>query len=217
MNLISVHCRSLLQKYIAKKTKRIRHEIVKMIAPHIYETPSILLDLISTTPRPMIVIARNYFKHTNLVGAEIGVFEGNNALNILQTLPIKTLYLIDPYFTYYVEDNISKRISLEAYNVAKEKLGKFSQIKFIIKTSDEAHKDIHEPLDFLYIDGNHTYEYVKRDITNYYPLIKSGGIMGGHDYTRDFNGVVKASKEFARENSLELNTIYPDWWFIKNE
>ena len=204
-----------IKKFIAKETMWIRHKIVKMIAPHIYETPSMFLDIITATPRPMIVIAKIHFKCMSLVGAEIGVFKGDNALSILQTLPIKTLYLIDPYFTYYVEDGISKRISLEAYYVAKEKLNKFSQTKFIIKTSDEACKDIREPLDFLYIDGNHTYECVKRDITNYYPLIKPGGIIGGHDYTKDFNGVVKASTEFAREHNLELNTIYPDWWIFK--
>lgn len=205
-----------LTKFLAKKTKRIRHKIVKIIAPHLFETLLTLSDLISATPRPMIVIARTHFKHTNLVGAEIGVFKGDNALSILRTLPMKTLYLIDSYFTYYVEDNISKRIGLEAYNIAKEKLSKFPQIKFIIKTSDEACKDVHESLDFLYIDGNHTYEYVKRDITNYYPLIKSGGLIGGHDYTKDFNGVVKAAKEFAKENNLELNTVYPDWWIFKH-
>ena len=205
-----------LTKFLAKKTKRIRHKIVKIIAPHIYETQLILLDLISATPRPMIVIVRSHFKHTNLVGAEIGVFEGDNALSILRILPMKTLYLIDPYFTYYVKDNINKRIGLEAYNIAKEKLSKFPQIKFIIKTSDEACKDIHESLDFLYIDGNHTYEYVKRDIANYYPLIKSGGLIGGHDYTKDFKGVIKAANEFAKENNLELNTIYPDWWIFKH-
>jgi len=200
-----------MKKFIAKETMWIRHKIVKMIAPKVYATPSILSDLATATPRPMIVIAKTHFKHTDLIGTEIGVFKGVNALSILQTLPIKRLYLIDPY----LEDGIDRRIFLEAYDVAKEKLKKFSQIKFIVKTSDEACKDIREPLDFLYIDGNHTYEYVKRDITNYYPLIKSGGIIGGHDYAKDFNGVAKASIEFAREHNLELNTIFPDWWIVK--
>lgn len=205
-----------MKKFIAKKTKRVRHKIVKTIAPRVYDTPSILLEILTAMPRPMILIAKTHFKHTSLTGAEIGVFEGDNALSILQTLPMKRLYLIDPYFTHYVEDTHSRRIGLKAYDVAKQKLKKFSQIKWIIKTSDEACKDIQEPLDFLYIDGNHTYEYVKRDITNYYPLIKSGGIIGGHDYTKDWiNGVVKASIEFAREHNFELNTIFPDWWIVK--
>lgn len=205
-----------MKKFIAEKTLRVRHEIVKVITPHIYEAQFTVTNLISAIPRPMITIVRAHFKHVNLIGVEIGVFKGDNALNILQTLPIKTFYLIDPYFTCYIQNGAAQRILSEAYGVAKEKLGKFSQkTKWIIKPSDEACKDIHEPLDFVYIDGNHSYAYVKRDIDNYYPLVKPDGIIGGHDYTQDFKGVIKASREFAIENNLELNTVFPDWWIFK--
>jgi hypothetical protein len=37
--------------------------------------------------------------------------------------------------------------------------------------------------DFVYIDGLHTYDGVKTDIQNYLPLVKKGGVIGGHDYT----------------------------------
>lgn len=203
-----------MKKFIAKETKWIRHKIVKIIAPHFYETSSILSDLVGTTPRPMILIAKSYFNHS-LVGAEIGVNKGDNAISILQTLPMKTLYLIDPYIAY-IEYEVKKEYS-QSYNVAKERLSNFPQTKFIIKTSDEACKDIHEPLDFVYIDGNHNYEYVKRDIENYYPLVKPTGIIGGHDYTRDFSGVGKASREFGFANNLRLYTIFPDWWIFKDK
>jgi hypothetical protein len=39
--------------------------------------------------------------------------------------------------------------------------------------------------DIIYIDGNHTYEQVKKDIINYYPLIKNNGFISGHDYFID--------------------------------
>jgi hypothetical protein len=190
--------------------------MVKIIAPHIYESQSISENLIMRTPRPMIYVAKAYFKSTNLVGVEIGTKFGDNALSILKMLPMKRLYLVDPYYTSYKEDGKIVDIPQDAFNIAKGKICKFPQAKFIIKTSDEACKVIHEKLDFVYIDGNHTYEYVKRDITNYYPLIKLGGLIGGHDYTKGFNGVIKASNEFAKENNLELNTIYPDWWIFKH-
>jgi predicted O-methyltransferase YrrM len=35
--------------------------------------------------------------------------------------------------------------------------------------------------DCAFIDGNHSYEYVKKDYDNYYPLVKSGGIIAFHD------------------------------------
>ena len=49
--------------------------------------------------------------------------------------------------------------------------------------------------DFIYIDANHTYEDVKRDLELYLPKLKKGGLIGGHDYYVDWEGVVKAVNE----------------------
>lgn len=40
---------------------------------------------------------------------------------------------------------------------------------------------IHAPYDFIFIDGDHTYEGVKQDYENYYPMLKDGGVMAFHD------------------------------------
>lgn len=39
-----------------------------------------------------------------------------------------------------------------------------------------------ESLDYVYIDGNHAYDYVKLDLETWYPKLKKGGILAGHDY-----------------------------------
>ncbi len=49
--------------------------------------------------------------------------------------------------------------------------------------------------DFIYIDANHTYEYVKKDIELWYPKLKNGGMMAGHDYDPCWEGVVRAVNE----------------------
>jgi len=36
--------------------------------------------------------------------------------------------------------------------------------------------------DFVFIDADHSYESVKRDITGWYPKVRSGGLLCGHDY-----------------------------------
>jgi len=41
-----------------------------------------------------------------------------------------------------------------------------------------------EPLDFLFIDGDHTYEGVKRDFEMYSPLVRNGGIIAFHDIVK---------------------------------
>jgi len=39
-----------------------------------------------------------------------------------------------------------------------------------------------ESLDFVFIDASHDYESVKKDLHSWYPKIKKGGIISGHDY-----------------------------------
>ncbi len=38
-----------------------------------------------------------------------------------------------------------------------------------------------QPVDFIFIDGDHTYEGVKSDFLQYSPLVRSGGIIAFHD------------------------------------
>lgn len=51
------------------------------------------------------------------------------------------------------------------------------------------------PVSFVFIDGDHRYESVKADIDAWKPVVMSGGILAGHDYTHEFPGVVKAVAE----------------------
>jgi predicted O-methyltransferase YrrM len=51
----------------------------------------------------------------------------------------------------------------------------------IIKTSEEASNGWSTPVDFIFIDGSHEYELVKKDFESWYPHIKENGIMAFHD------------------------------------
>ena len=178
-------------------------------------------------PRPSIKFIKERFGNKELFGAEIGVFSGVNAKSILKTLTIKKMYLIDPYqkFDKYkkIFPNSVKSLNYEdIYKMAGKSLVQWkNRAVFIRKISDEAHKDIHQKLDFVYIDGNHEYEYIKRDIKNYYNLLKSGGVLAGHDIENainpypEGNEVCKAVTEFAVKNELYLYIQAPDWWLIK--
>lgn len=67
-------------------------------------------------------------------------------------------------------------------------------IGFRKMSSVEASKQYEDQsLDFIFIDGSHKYEEVKNDILAWYPKLKYGGTLAGHD--RDFPGVDKAVKE----------------------
>jgi hypothetical protein len=67
-------------------------------------------------------------------------------------------------------------------------------------------------LDFVFIDGSHEYEDVKEDIYYWYPKVKRGGIISGHDYT-NYPGVKKAVDEFF--NPGEIKVVKSYWVFYK--
>lgn len=60
-----------------------------------------------------------------------------------------------------------------------------------------------ESLDFVFIDGAHDYENVKNDINAWYPKIKNGGVIAGHDYVIP-SPVQVAVDEFFKDNNIQL-------------
>ena len=158
-----------------------------------------------------------YIGYTNkpLTGVEIGTAAGLNACSILSNLNIKHLYCIDPYESYTDGDGRYKtRQPVE--DKANNRLRRFGNKVTIIKGySTDVISSIPDNLDFLYIDGNHSYESVKKDLELYYPKVQPGGIIGGHDFTTKFLGVSKAIVEFTQKNQLQLQGEDIDWWCIK--
>ena len=67
--------------------------------------------------------------------------------------------------------------------------------------------------DFVYIDADHTYEACYTDIVNWYPKVKPGKFLLGHDYRRRF-GVVDAVNKFIKENGLEMLFLPPSTWGV---
>lgn len=65
-----------------------------------------------------------------------------------------------------------------------------------------------ELADFIFIDGDHRYESVRRDIDKAMTLIKPGGTLAGHDYVMPWEGVVKA----VDETFPIINKVDSIWW-----
>ena len=66
-------------------------------------------------------------------------------------------------------------------------------------------------IDFIMIDGDHSYEGVKGDISDYYYKVKPGGIISGDDYNV-FDGTTLAVNEFFR-NSQNITDNGINWWY----
>lgn len=72
-----------------------------------------------------------------------------------------------------------------------------------------------ESLDVVFIDAEHTYEAVRDDINAWYPKVKLGGYIAGHDYTPKC-GVPKAVNEKFRRDQI-ISGIYGSCWLVKKE
>jgi len=166
--------------------------------------------------RDMIKYVRdNYNSNSGLIGAEIGVKGANNSVNILKNLDMKRLYLVDSFKKY----NGYKYWAKDYEAIAKKRLKKYGdETDLMVGFSQDTVKQFQDGFfDFIYIDANHMYKHVKQDIGLWYPKIKNGGILGGHDFKPgQHNGVYNAVKEFVDKEGLKLNSYGNDWWVIKN-
>jgi hypothetical protein len=82
----------------------------------------------------------------------------------------------------------------------------------IRKTSMEAVLEIpDESLDFVYIDGDHTFDYVMSDIIWWSRKVRYGGVVSGHDYYRFRRaGVIPAVDLYTQQHNIQQ-------WFITDE
>lgn len=176
-------------------------------------------------PRPMIKYVAKNLKGP-LTGVELGVYLGSNAISMLKNLNIKRLYLVDPYVKYeqyrdpggWVER--TQKDFDEYYKKATSRLYSWpDKVVFLREYSDLAAVQIPDDLDFVYVDANHSYKYVKRDIETYYPKLKVGGVIGGDNFDPLYPGVAKAVLEFINKHHLKLHggqwELSFDWWVIK--
>ena len=161
---------------------------------------------------------------------EIGSYIGESLSIFKEQLGNIDIITIDPF-----SNMPDKNDSLEGKNLTSAEvefnkktlwISNYAKFKF---ESDEAHKFLRLGFfDLVYIDGLHTYEQVKKDIVNYLPLIKSNGIIAGHDFEisttnehkefYNWKGNIKLRKEVSRavrETIGEPDRVFEDSSWIK--
>lgn len=164
----------------------------------------------------------------DLVGVEVGVFDGSHCWGFLQNLDIKKLYLIDPYVAYpaHIEDvglersiNLMRRAKARSALWAKERFP--GKCVHIYKKSLDVVGDFEdESLDFIYLDGDHSYENVSKEIPLWQAKVKRGGLMGGHDYSKRRPEVIRAVNEYCEKHKIEFEVLgdvryAADWFYWK--
>ena len=168
-------------------------------------------------------------KHLNPkgLGIEIGVQSGNYAKRILEYSELH-LILLDSWrelSEYPDTANVPTDYHLMLMNNTLKTLmpyeGRFTLMRELSGVACNFFPD--ELFDFIYLDANHERGAVYKDLTNWYPKVKKGGIFAGHDYVNlkdevnDF-GVKDAVDSFFAEIGVEVmveDIQFPTWYIIK--
>lgn len=165
----------------------------------------------------------------NPIGAEIGVFTGALSSELLKKDGL-TLYMVDSWSASNKDSEYAKSGDFHAalnqqqqdrYFESTCKTVEFAgeKAKIIRKPSIEAAKEISDAsLDFVFIDADHSYSGCKADILAWFPKVKPGGLLSGHDYKNvDYPcfGVEKAVDEFSENSNLPVELGDNFTWFIR--
>ncbi len=127
-------------------------------------------------------------------GVEVGVQWAQNFSHIRDNWKGAMLIGVDPWTEYYGADVAQSQHELIAQH-ARRAMESFNSMTwaFMRMTSVEAARELAKriqardmaPLDFVYLDGNHDYVPLMEDLHAWWPLVKAGGILAGHDWISD--------------------------------
>lgn len=145
---------------------------------------------------------------------EVGTRYGDLALEVAESRKDISLTIVDSWEGKFAD----------AEPICRQKMPPWVQIHK--GSSTEAAKFFNaKSLDFVYIDAAHDYQNVKADIEAWWPTIKSGGMLGGHDYEEKpddgFWGpieVFSAVNDWAHPLGLKVHSVEPScpsWWVVK--
>ncbi|MFW6163734.1 MAG: class I SAM-dependent methyltransferase [Planctomycetota bacterium] len=150
----------------------------------------------------------------NAVVAEIGVFKGGFSRQILEATEPATLHLIDPW----PEEVSSGGTVGKGDDVHQFVLQRFpreigtGQVVVHRKASVEAAAEFDDAcFDWVFLDANHGYKGMTQDLEAYYPKVKPGGYVTGHDYVDVKNyGVIQAVDEFVEAHPVRMVALSGD-------
>jgi len=152
---------------------------------------------------------------------EVGVWEGSFSSHLLQHSKLDELVSLDPWIVFH---HTEPTTPAHREALARAALMPFGARSQVLKESSPhaATQFLDGYFDFAYIDGSHRYRAVRNDINAWWPKVRIGGVLAGHDYNRGRQcNVIPAVNEFISKNNcvlhLTLNDPYPSWWILKGQ
>lgn len=148
----------------------------------------------------------------NSLFVEIGVWKGGSTafmgVEIFNSNKNIEFHAIDTFLGSKEHGDIEN-----FFEEAKNNLTPILEKKLVKLIQGHSHSVVNEyadnSIDFLFIDGSHEYEDVKKDLLLWLPKVKPGGIIAGHDYDPAWKGVVQAVDEvLGKENITTIKSAF---------
>jgi hypothetical protein len=156
----------------------------------------------------------------------VGVFRGDTSKGLLEALPgLRKLICVDPWTEL---DEFKRHCPNKAgyvYNAnwahirdrfVKHVMGPYGERVLPLQMLSTHAADLlpNSGLDFVFIDGNHGYPYVREDIIAWWPKVKPGGLIAGDDYiNKPTYGVIQAVHELFNGAHGNRGRI----WFVRKD
>lgn len=158
---------------------------------------------------------------------EVGCKEGRTTGHILKTVPDSRVIAIDPWCAMPQQKGVQGGETYEEWDFEAIESAFWGNVgdhrdRCMMKRrfSEEAAREVAEtqrsmavaPIDAVFIDAAHDYENVKLDIHRWWPLVRPGGMLIGHDFNHKWPGVERA---VAESFDLMRVGVAPDSiWFV---
>ena len=137
----------------------------------------------------LYLIKKNNFK----VMAEVGVKYGRTTFFLLDNVPDLKIYAIDLDISMFYNNEVKEKY--------KDRLMPIQGYSYNVAT-----QLLNNSIDLIFIDADHSYSSVKKDILEYTPKLNDQGILAGHDI--DYPGVNKAVHELIKEFDVGPNNVW---------
>lgn len=159
------------------------------------------------------------------VGVEVGAERCRFSKIICQVNPQLKLYAVDCWEGYPgYREHVHQTQLDRFFKESRTRMERFNCQLIRAYSMDAVRWFDDESVDFVFIDANHDYEYVKEDIREWSKKVKKGGLVCGHDYVNGIHGQVfgvkPALNEWVEKNKIKPLFLLkkdgcPSWFYVK--